>query len=69
MFFLNFDLGCDLGKEFMQRLDRSDCALQGSLLTMSGDVLRRILETYSIGSALRTQQFHPGGRKVGAKAG
>lgn len=26
MVFLNFDLGCDLGKEFVQRLDRSDCA-------------------------------------------
>jgi hypothetical protein len=51
--FLATDLGLDLGKKGVQRFGRRDRSLQGAPFPESDYVLRRILETNAVGSAVR----------------
>lgn len=67
--FLAVDVGLDLGKKTVESLGIGDGSLKGMSLPKSYNVLRRILETNTVGSAVCAQQLHVGGGKIRFKAG
>jgi hypothetical protein len=67
--FLGGNLGSDLGEEAVQSLGGSDGALQGAALTERRNIFRGILETNTIGGAVRAQELYRGSCQISFKAG
>ena len=55
-----FDPVLNLGKETMESFGRSNATLEDAPLAKGNNVLWGILETNTVGGAMRAQQFHAG---------